>query len=324
MIQIDFVGGSHGNFLEFVLNKLTLGDLVKDKTPFDSLGTSHNKSLPDADKVFHCDHWFLTPEGCTSDRVISIKFTADDLLPLMSVSLLRTGNRGISPYELDINTYHKLNDQDYKSIIDNLNQHYNNLDSYSQVKADDWPDIACVADYYRLPQWMQDECDQTFEYPLFELSEQYPDCPRNILREFYKLGFNTPSITGMMTALTQLKYQSSQQVFDFPFGCFYNTEQFFAKVRELQEFFNLKFKDIDLTVLHQEFLDKQPFKDHKKDSDVIVQQIIAKRSGNIPRLTIFQEAYINSQIEQAYNIKLPLGNNTFPSTIADYEIYIRH
>ena len=43
MIQIDFVAGSHGNFLEFVLNKLTLGDLIIDKTPFDSLGYQSRK-----------------------------------------------------------------------------------------------------------------------------------------------------------------------------------------------------------------------------------------------------------------------------------------
>lgn len=324
MIHIDFVAGSHGNFLEFVLNKLALGTQVTDATPFDALGTSHNKSLPNDEKAFHCDHWFLTPTGSTAPQVIAIKFTVDDLVPLMSVSLLRAGNHNIDPYDLEIDTFHKLNRQDYASIIENLNRNYSNLDSYRRIKADDWPDIASVDEYHQLPKWIQEECDQTFDYPLFELSQQRPHCPRNILREFFKLGFRQPSINGFMMELSRLQYQDSQKVFEFPFACFYNTEQFFANIQAVREYFDLEFKDIDLVPLHEEFLQKQIFRDHKTHSDQIVQEIIAKQNNTIPPLTIFQEAYINSQIEQAYNITLPLGANEFHTTIADYEIYIGH
>ena len=84
-IDIDFVAGTHGNFLEFVLNKLVLGsERMLQDLPFDQSGASHEKLLPFDEKMFHCGHWSTQHGGCTGSRVIAIRFGIRDLLPVMS------------------------------------------------------------------------------------------------------------------------------------------------------------------------------------------------------------------------------------------------
>lgn len=42
MIYIDFQGGAHGNYLEFVCNKF-LANVSCNESPFNTLGASHSK-----------------------------------------------------------------------------------------------------------------------------------------------------------------------------------------------------------------------------------------------------------------------------------------
>ena len=324
-IDIDFVAGSHGNYLEFVLNKLVLGNsVIKEDTPFDIMGASHRKFLSQDKKHFRCAHWFQRG-GSKSNNVISVTFTENDLLPLMSVSLLRAGNKNIDPRNLETDTFNKLNNLEYRSIIDKLNSSYGNLDSYAKIKADCWPTITTVDEFKQLPQHIRDECNSTFEYPLFELSANYPNCPKNILREFFKIGFNDPALNGFMVEKEKMKYKETQKVFYFPFNSFYNTNMFVSKVNEIKSYFELSCDDFDIESLHVQFLEKQIFKDSKADADAIVEKIVNRNSNvAIENLSVLQEAYINSQIEQKFAKTLTLGSNAFPATINDlitqYEI----
>lgn len=326
-IDIDFVAGSHGNYLEFVLNKLVLGEVVAEDTPFDSTGASHQKFLSTDRKYFRCAHWFQRG-GSKSKRVISISFTANDLLPLMSVSLLRAGNRNIDPHNLEKDTFGKLNNAHYHSIIDELNRSYGNLDSYNAIKADSWPNIDSLDEFKNLPQHIQDECNRKFEYPLFELSANNPNCPRNILREFFKIGFNNTALNGFMVEQGKMKYSESQKVFYFPFEFFYNTDKFVSAIEEVKGFFDLTVNEFDMRSLHEQFLERQIFKNSKTQADLIVDKINNSIDGEIGILSVLQEAYINSQVEQQFKKTLALGSNIFPQTINDlitqYEIQKRH
>jgi len=50
MIYIDFQGGAHGNFLEYVCNKF-LANVPTDGNPFNSLGASHDKKISERHKI---------------------------------------------------------------------------------------------------------------------------------------------------------------------------------------------------------------------------------------------------------------------------------
>ena len=128
MIYIDFQGGAHGNYLEFVCNKF-LAKVSCDDTPFNIHGASHNK-IYYSDKIFSAGHYFdyLGKKTEFEDsKIISIQINYDDLLPLTSISLLRAGDYGIDNEQLEINTYNKWKNPHYQWVLDNLINSFFNL-----------------------------------------------------------------------------------------------------------------------------------------------------------------------------------------------------
>jgi hypothetical protein len=224
-IGIDFISGSHGNYLEFILTKLMFPEELP-ASPFNNLGASHNKNY--TRKVFFAEHWFLTEEGKKTipNDIISIRFTADDLLILMSVSLLRAGDQNIHNNELHINTYNKLSGC-YKDTLNNI------LTSYKDN--------------------------------LSEVNENNPNIPRNILREFFKFGFCDPSNSGFIKELSKLTYTSKQKVYYFPYSSFLSTDKFLTEISRVGKFFNLDYQPYDLRPLHEKFLSNYQFISIKKN-----------------------------------------------------------
>jgi hypothetical protein len=60
MIHIDFQGGAHGNYLEFVCNKIA-GVIEPGILPFNVSGAAHKKSYQ-AEQVFFAGHYSYDPE----------------------------------------------------------------------------------------------------------------------------------------------------------------------------------------------------------------------------------------------------------------------
>lgn len=130
IIPIDFVAGAHGNFLEIVLNRF-FGVVSDPEHSFTSLGASHLKSQNYLNqRLFVAKHWFETPHSLDEySRVISIQFDQDDLLLLSSVSLLRAGDMGIDNDKLEIDTFQKLDNVHYGSVLKEIIHAYKFLDA---------------------------------------------------------------------------------------------------------------------------------------------------------------------------------------------------
>ena len=97
MIYIDFQGGAHGNYLEFVCNKILAKIKTNGPTPFNTLGSSHSKKYLEP-QVFQMGHYsFESTPIPNNSKVIAVTVTIDDLLLLQSISLLRAGDRIIDP-----------------------------------------------------------------------------------------------------------------------------------------------------------------------------------------------------------------------------------
>ena len=129
IIPIDFVAGAHGNFLEIVLNRF-FGVVSDREHAFTSLGTSHSKSQNYLNqRLFVAKHWFETPHSLDEhSQVISIQFDQEDLLLLSSVSLLRAGDMGIDNDQLEIDTFQKLDNMYYGSVLKEITNAYKFLD----------------------------------------------------------------------------------------------------------------------------------------------------------------------------------------------------
>ena len=146
MIHIDFQGGAHGNYLEFVCNKmagLTVGK------PFNSLGASHDKHYVDK-KMFVADHYSFWPKPFVFDKIISVQISVDDLLPLQQISLLRAGDLEYDNDYLEIDTYNKLNIWQYQWVLDEILQGFFTdqiKKSYDAIKDSSWPEVITLDDF---------------------------------------------------------------------------------------------------------------------------------------------------------------------------------
>jgi hypothetical protein len=324
MIYIDFQGGAHGNYMEFVCNKF-LGKVPTKGEPFNSLGASHNKQYLDK-KKFKAWHYFEfrgTKTILKNSKIISIQIIPDDLLLLSSISLLRAGDYNIDNDQLEVDTYNKLNNIDYCRVLDNLISSFFQSqisNSYKKVKDSSWPPVTSLEDFKNLPQWIQDECTNVHNLKLLELTPDMPDCPRSILREFFKIGFKHPEQAGFIIQKQKMTYDASNEVCIFPFGCFYDTEKFVYQLSKLAEWLGYDFyPDDKFYKLHNDFLQKQPYKDSKKFCDQLLEKIFNKEQFEFPKLDLMQESYLTAQLELHYNTELPNNNIWFNNS---QEIFI--
>lgn len=276
-ISIDFVAGSHGNFLEFVCNKF-IGQLDLNFTPFNSLGSSHIKPRHYQDnRVFLADHYVLQ-RNVLCKKVIRITFNEDDLLLLSSVSFLRAGDANIDNDLLEHNTYSKLTNRFYKNLVVELNN----------------------------------------AYPTHQISEQNPDCPRFVLREFFKFGFKDPKSHGLIKELEKLKYPPGHEIFDFAFRDFYDSTRFFNRMNDLAKWCDATIDNLDsLFEVHQTFLNHQLYKNDKTQADAVISCVQNKQQMLIPKLKLLQESYINGVLENIYNIEMPYEQLDYFSNTLD-------
>ena len=282
-IPIDFVAGSHGHFLEVILNTyFNITNPGKDQ--FTAIGTSHYKTSDYVEnRIFHAHHWNQCDKS-TLDKfpcVISIRYSQDDLLLLSSVSLLRAADQGIDNNDLEINTVGKLNNAFYKNALELIYQ------SYPFLNRDD------------------------------------NDIPRYVLREFYKFGFKTPHINGYWLEQKKLQYNEQAKVFYFRFDDFYNIDLLVSRIKELELFLNKEFNfSVEFYQQHQKFVSFIPYINHKQVCDNIITHIQQCTNIPIPKLTLFQESYINGILENIYNKEMPFHQNRYFTSTQDVLYYI--
>lgn len=305
MIHIDFQGGAHGNYLEFVCNKIA-GIVIQDLLPFNLLGAAHNK-LYHSSRVFFAWHYSYAPNiryPKLYNKIISIQIESDDLLPLSQVSLLRAGDYGYDNDLLEVNTYNKLNNVDYQWVLENLIDGFFTdqiRKSYDAVKDPSWPTVNNMNDFNHLPCHIRTECIQQHGLVLLELSADRPDCPRFILREFFKIGFQHPDQHGFITRQKKAIYGPNDDVYVFPFKCFYNKSRFLKEVEKVAEWAGILYTcQNEINQLHDEFLSRQPYKDSKRKCDKLVQAMKNHEPVDLHNLTLLEEAYINAALGWDY------------------------
>lgn len=283
-MNIDFVTGTHGNYLEFILNKLLLGRALGQMLPFADNGSSHarNESYQNQ-QVVYCGHFFNLPTGYTSDKIISIQFDKTDLLPILSNAYRRSTRPELDDRQLHVDTFNKLIHTPYKDIIDALKKEYN-----------------------------------------YTIDQHQPHCPRHLLRHIHQWMFLYDSLDPWTTAQNQMHYSSNQTVFTFPFASFYNIDQFLATLENIKSFFALDFVELNIKGLHREFLKKQPWLNYKQVCDEIVDRVLNKQFVAVPTLTLFQECYINAQLESKLNVNIFMRQDEYFSNTKDLISYLEN
>ena len=279
MISIDFVPGSHGHFLEYVCNKYIMGQVV-DFDPFNSIGASHakfNNENYNKNKHFRALHYSIENID-RSDTVLRITIDHDDLLVLTAGTFLRAGDSNINLNSLENNTYHTLSDSTYFSwLVESLNN----------------------------------------SYPELDLSATNPNCPRHILREFFKFGFAHPEQNGLILEYGKLSYPSDVKCFDFSYKSFYNKQLFYKSLNKIADWVGKSCSlDINSTIWDK-FYSKQIFRNYKQQCDEIITYVRNKESLAIPNLDLLQESYINGVLEKQYDIEMPFYQEKYFTNTAE-------
>jgi hypothetical protein len=303
MIHIDYQGGAHGNYLEFVCN-MVAGVVDSSTLPFNLLGAAHEKSYR-SEQIFYAQHYSYDPERYPKrfNNIISIQVDTDDLLPLTQISLLRAGDYGHDNDNLEVNTFNKLNNIDYRWVLDQLVDGFFSDQirrSYDAVKDPSWPDVNSLDDFDQLPGHIRTECIQEHGLVLLELTEAKPDCPRSVLREFFRIGFENPSQQGFLERQTKIMYEVDEDVYVFPFRCFYNKIEFLEEIKKVATWAGIVYNcENEISRLHDEFLTRQPYQHSKQKCDQIVQSIRNNQPFDSTP-TMLEEAYINATLGWDY------------------------
>lgn len=330
MIYIDFQGGTHGNYLEFVCNKFLAKIKTSLQTPFNTLGASHLKNK-NAEyqklKVFACGHYSIyhgVKTELKNSKIVSIQLDTNDLLNVMSICLLRAGDHNIDNNYLEINTFNKLNNYDLREVMDGLENYFENntVISYNDIKDPSWPNITTDREYFQLPDHIKQECETVFDIRPRLFSADHPDCPRFILREFFKITFLDPDKFKYIKNQEHMVYDDSNQAIVFPYSSFYNTDSFLHNLLKVAEFFNFDLEVSDeLLQLHHEFLERQPYKYIKQKCDSIFNSVINQQEVQNLKLSLLEEAYLNAKFEQYFKKEAPFKQDqwfTDSNSILDY------
>jgi hypothetical protein len=225
------------------------------------------------------------------------------VLALGQVSLLRAGDYAIDNDQLEIDTYHKLNNMNYKAVLNNIkNSFFTNQisESYNAVKDSSWPDVTTLEEFEQLPISIKQECLDQHHLELLQFDKDHPNCPRHLLREFFQIGFENPAVSGFMIEQEKMLYPG-KDVYIFPFCCFYNTTLFVEQCKKIASWASLQFDDYNnIILLHEEFMKRQPYAQSKQKCDRLLAEFVAGNTSTLPKLTLMEEAYFNAQLKR-YN-----------------------
>jgi len=217
---------------------------------------------------------------------------------------LKAGNRDIKPETLEIDTYNKLHNKNYQCVLDSLlDSFFHDRDlvaGYQAIADPSWPKINSRQDYYSLPEHIRQECEEVHAFVVNTLDASHPHCPRSILLEFFRIGFETPEQHGFIKTQSKVIHTNCN-MYKFPFGCFYDEDTFADQMTDLCHFLQMQFDslDQDFKYLHQEFLRRQPYRAAKKRCDEIVRCILHDSGYLVPELDVIQEAYVRANLNKA-------------------------
>lgn len=285
MIPLDFVGGTHGHFLEVVTNR-ALGFVTEAFDPFTSIGTSHRKpDFYNRSREIVCDHWFENNPKVllTTPKAIRIVFDQDDLLLVSSISLLRSSDFNIDNDTLHIDTVKKLINTSYADMLDQLYRAYDFLD------------------------------------------RNQPDIPRNVLREYFKFGFRDHNINGLWQKQQHMLSIEVQDEFTVPLKNIYDVNKLAQTLQDLAVWLERPWQLDDWFVdLHSRFVAKIPYLNDQKVCDHVIRAVINQQHTHIPKLSLMQESYVNGRLERLFGKEMPFYQTEYFTNTKDMLQYIQH
>jgi hypothetical protein len=287
MIKIDYYGGSHGNFLAYILNRYIFKIPSTNFNPINAIGASHYKpSEYQAERIVFAEHYSFPPENVNfatpgkDDTVIQIQIDSDNLYSVYYNAIVRGGNFGLDIETPEKDTLEKLDELIEKSNLYKANHH-----KYSAFKNQIIKDHGVQINY-----------------------------PRSIIRNYYYANLHEYDLF-LIPATNFLNYDVKEKLI-FPVNSFMS---FVSFVRELEKIsiklINQPFHlESSLNELYNEFCEKNLGLISSNKCNIILEHILAGHDFEF-NANILEEACINCNITQIFDIHSGIDcfSNSYPT-----------
>lgn len=277
MEKIDFFGGTHGNFLELMINLFIHQIDFKSDSIFNDNGACHLKdSQEQYVPIIRCGHYssysaHLKHRFNDDDSVIEIHCDPDSMLPALVNSLTRANDEVIDLVDLEHSTIAKLSSlPKAKLFLDDLVKEFGIRTNY----------------------------------------------PRSIIRNYFYSKFDSPEL-----GLNQFnEFIHTGRKMTFPFGAFFNLEQFYLEMNKCAFFLGMNFYPTTRTfALWEEFISRNQGYASMVKCNNIMSHILSNQSYPTTDLTLVEEAWILHRLSLIYRFYDPslLAADTFPANATD-------
>ena len=333
MIYIDHRPGTNGEWLEYVCNKW-LGDTpAKGNYPdicWDQEYIKNKKFRADTYTIHRLD----TLEGLGMDMTKSTGFTnvtylrdvpvvrltidVDDILPVMCTMLDTPQFSGCSPENLETDTFLKLNCQQHKPVLKGIQEYLNSDDgvsAYNGFKAEHWPDIESYSDFLKLPEEIQQECLENGINFYTELSETNTDCPRWILRDYFRSHFEAKDDHKFLVQQKATVFDESCRVHNFTYKQLQSYGTFRQAIREISDYTKMPVVGLGLLEEYSNFIKGVRYLNAHDECEQLISDIMA--GINIAPVNVIYEAYIQTRLEELLDRNLTTTENDFTRVLAE-------
>lgn len=294
-ILIDFQGGTHGHFLESILNGLDSdsNDLIKD-SPFrmSDRGTCRNKIYNPWSLRFCADHFYESVRLKkhqhlidSAEHCITIGFYPDyrDIMHYLRVAF----DRGLPPERPQPGTFDQLHKNFYYKTADEK--------------------------FLKLRTFVIEEGSK--------VSQDVPDVEIHILRNVLTQRVLLPTGDHLTGIRNRVPFYREKTQHVFMFSWFYDQSKFMAGISELSNKFNLKFEQRQLRVqeLYQQFIGMNKFSNDSsyQKCQHILDNIESREP--MPELDILEQAWILSRLQTLSGQKIIYNRDEFFKT--PHELY---
>lgn len=329
MHKIIYYPGTYGAYLEFVLNQCLSQHEFNKNDLVSEFDTCHDKVWLMRDNPVPTNQFrgYHKCQITNNEKFIVVDFDIEDNILVLQLLMQRAGNAYINISELEKNTYFKLihytkqyRGQSPSKMIEHINK-FSDIAPYYDIKDPSWPDIKSVDDFYNLPKHIIDECDKTFDFLPFYLSETRPDAPRWALRQLFKIWFMDEE---RLPAAEIKFYSQNSNAYNLNLNNIYDVDKFKQELLKIGEYFNL---NINLkyfsTDMHYKVVKPSVYKNIRYNCEQIIHSVINGVSITI-NLNTIEEGYLIYLLEKKFNIVFPLNKPYFFANTSEIIKLIEH
>lgn len=311
--QIDYVGGTHGHYLEFLCNKYIEGLPDMPASPFNTYGTSDTVVTTAMGEKgvapWHARHFYMHPSGFdTSLPTVKILFDLRDILLVVATNISRASRaHGVDASfdTLHINTYNKLFGTPRAFMLEEIKEKFNSYNWYD-----------------------------------FDFNSNQPHCPIYVLREYFKDHWFTnqsPVMRERYFMMQETLYRPmwpdyehkehpnhiAEKQMTVQFRDFYDYSAFLDMLRDIAAFVGKTFvvpENNELLDIFNEFVSNNPYADIQTKMAERLNAIDNYEILDITDCNVLEQAYIEDLYSTRYKIEFKYREDWFTDTkeLAEY------